>query len=145
MYGFGDAERVARGEHYTIWRAPSVLFIHVSGEIDDARSAGWQRALQAEYDRGGYPRFAAMDATGVDPSNSMQSRFRTAQWVRTSFANIEQGAVLVGVRPGPLVVVRAVLRIVGLEKIALFTDRAELQRAIDDFRAGRPLARSQTA
>jgi hypothetical protein len=137
VFGFRDEELVSRADFYRIWRGPNTVLMQVTGPIDDARSEQWQAALQGEYDRGGYPRFAAMEVSGVEPSNSMQSRFRTAQWIRGSVSRIEQGALLTGARPGVHVVSRAVLRLVGLETILLVTDAAEFQRVLDGYRAGR--------
>jgi hypothetical protein len=136
MFGFTESERVHAGEFFTIWRTPTLVFMHVTGVIDDEHSARWQGALQAEYDRAGYPRFAAMEVSSVEPTNSMQSRFRSAQWIRGTLSKIEQGAVLTGARPGPLVVSRAVLRIVGLSNILLLTEPEQLQRTLDAYRAG---------
>lgn len=137
MFGFSDAERVAVGEFWTIWRCPTTVFMCVTGFIDDERSAAWQRAMQAEYDRAGYPRFAAMEVSTVEPTNSMASRFRSAQWIRKTLEHLEHGSVLTGARPGPLVVSRAVLRIVGLSNIAVLTEPEALHRTIDAYRQGR--------
>lgn len=136
MFGYSDAERVAVGDYWIIFRCPTTVFMRVTGVIDDARSEGWQRALQAEFDRAGYPRFCAMEVSTVEPTNSMASRFRSAQWIRKTLERIEHGCVLTGARPGPLVVSRAVLRIVGLSNITVLTETEQLQHALDAYRNG---------
>jgi hypothetical protein len=133
MFGFSDAKRVAVGEFCTIWRRPTTVFMRVTGFIAE-RSAASQRAKQAEYDRAGYPRFAAMEVSAVEPTNSTSSRFRSAQWTRKT---LEHGAVSTGARPGPLVVSRAARRTVGLSNIAVLTEPEALQRTIDAHREGR--------
>ncbi len=135
MFGFNDEEIVAKGEFWTIWRCPTTVLMQVRGVTTDARTTEWQNALQREYDKR-YPRFAAMEVTTVDPQSSMSQRFHSANWIRSTFKIIEQGALLTGSRPGPLVVSRALLRLIGLDNISLYTDVEDFQRHIDLFRGG---------
>ena len=142
MFGFNNSEIRAKGDFWTIWRCPTALLMQVRGATDDARSEEWMNALQHEYDRG-YPRFAAMEITTVDPQSSMSMRFKAANWIRGSFKIIEQGALLTGARPGPLVVSRAILRLIGLDNIVLHTDEDEFARHIAAFRLGQKYAPSR--
>jgi hypothetical protein len=135
MFGFTNEEIVTRGTFWTIWRCPTTVFMQVRGYLDNARSNEWQQALQHEYDKK-YPRFAAMEVTEVDPQTTFQHRFKAAMWIRDTFKIIEQGALLTGARPGPLVVSRTLLRLIGLDNIVLHVDPADFQAHLDAFRQG---------
>ena len=135
MLGFTNDEVVASGEFWTIWRCPTTVFMQVRGFTNDARTEEWLSALQREYDKR-YPRFAAMEVSTVEPESSMAQRFKAAKQIRGWFQVIEQGALLTGARPGPLVVSRAVLRLTGMSNILLYTEVADFERHVRDFRQG---------
>lgn len=135
MFGFTNEEIVAKGEFWTLWRCPTTVFMQVRGFTNDARTAEWTDALQHEYDKK-YPRFAAMEVSTVDPESSMSMRFKVAKQIRANFQVIEQGALLTGARPGPLVVSRALLRLVGMDNIVLYTETTEFERHLRGFREG---------
>jgi len=106
----------------------------------------WRAGLLAHIERSGYPRFAALDSAASDPHNSLRSRLGTAAFARSLARRIEWGAVLTGPGPGPLVVVRTVMRVVGMPNIYLFQSPAEFGQALASCLAGRrPLKWADTA
>lgn len=141
MDGFTDADVKARTPLYTIWRQPQLMGMTVAGVVDDTTSLQWREGLAAEFARGGHPRFFAMDVSGVDPQNSMSGRFRTAAFVREHLKKLEFAALCLAGAPGPLVVVRATLRVVGMRNIMLCNERRRFNLALEMMRRGhRPTA-----
>lgn len=137
MHGFEQRLLVKRGAFWSLYRDGATTFMLVEGEIDDTRSAEWQQAAQAHFDAHGYPRFHTMDVSGVNPVNSMSGRARTASFIRRSLERLEYSVVLTTMSAGPLVVCRAILRVVGMPNIQLLSDERAFEATLRDMRAGR--------
>jgi hypothetical protein len=136
MHGFEPADVVEQSAQYTIWRQPLLAGIKVLGRVDDRLSDRWREAVLAEFDKRGWPRYFALDSSDSDPVNSIASRLRTAAFVRDGARRVQWTGVLTTAKAGPLVVVRTVLRVVGVSNVALFTAPVEFRRALDEARVG---------
>lgn len=136
MYGFSESDRVLKKPQYTIWRQPLVVAVELRGELADAMSDEWRTAVSTEFERGGYPRFYAMDARTVEPDSTMAARYRSAVFVKRSLEKLEWAVVLIsGARL--LVVVRTVLRLGGMGNCSLVESETEFNAAIDHMKNGR--------
>lgn len=136
MHGLTNSEPVARTEHARTFREGSLVLMCVGGLITDEVSAAWQAELRREVQRAP-TRFVALDTSEMEPANSMRARFRTAAFAKEMAAPLAYVAVLTGSKPGPLVVVRAVLRLAGVQNIELFADVDAFRAAVKDMAAGR--------
>lgn len=136
MYGFKDPEVIAREAGVTLWRANDTMLIQVVGQFDDAGSDLWRSLATQDFVRQQYPRFIAVDFSRSDPHNSMAARYRSAAFVRETMKRIEYGVVLSGASAGPTVVVRAVLRALGLPNLELMTSEPDFTDAIASMRRG---------
>lgn len=141
MHGFEAKDLVDTGAGFTIQRRDHLIGIDVEGVVDDAVSDAWRAALAAEMARRGHPRFLAIDFSRCDPQNSMSTRYRTAAFARENMKIIDWCVLLTGSSPGPLVVVRAVLRTLGLPNLQMTTDSKYFEKAIERMiRGQRPPA-----
>ena len=136
MDGFTDADVVTRTPRYTIWRQHHLMGMLVDGVVDDAASVAWRTALADAFATHGHPRFFAMDVSGVDPQNSMAGRFKTAGFVREHLKKLEFAVLCTAGASGPLVVVRATLRVAGMRNIMLCNDRRRFAMALEMMRRG---------
>lgn len=136
MYGFTDEHLVARAPNVEIWRAEKVILVRIHGVLDDAGSDRWRAMVTDEVAKRGTPRFIALDFSRCDPQNSMAARYRSAAFARDMMKRIEHGLVLTGGTAGPTVVVRAVLRALGLPNLDLLVDAEELAQGIAAMRRG---------
>ena len=136
MYGFGDTDVVGRALNTLIWRRDSTMLIQVIGLLDDAVSEGWRGLATADFERQGYPRFIAVDFAHSDPQNSMMTRYRSASFVRETMKRVEYAAVLSGSSAGPTVVIRAVLRTLGLPNLVMLSDADEFTQSVASMLRG---------
>jgi hypothetical protein len=136
MHGFEAKDLVDTGAGFTLQRRDHLIGIDVEGVVDDAISDAWRAALAAEIRRRGHPKFLAIDFSRCDPQNSMSARFRTAAFAREHMRTIDWAVLLTGNSPGPLVVVRAVLRTLGLPNLQMTTDAAYFRIGIDRMLRG---------
>jgi anti-anti-sigma regulatory factor len=136
MYGFSEPHITAQTNHVTLWRADNVLCVRIEGVLDDAASDRWRTMVSDSIAKQGAPRFIAVDFSQCDPQNSMAARYRSAAFARETMKRIEHGVVLTGGTAGPTVVVRAVLRAIGLPNLDLHTDARAFADAIGTMRKG---------
>ena len=136
MHRFEAQEVVATGDQFVIWRRPTLVAMQVFGAIDDARSEIWQAALANEFATRQYPRFYAMDVSKVDATLSMAGRYRTVSFVRNVLSKIEWAALLARGRPGPVPIVRALLRVISMPNITLCVSEAVFRLQVDAMLAG---------
>ena len=125
MHGFETTDVVDKSDFYTIWRQPLLAGIKVIGVVDDRQSDRWRDALLSEFGKRGWPRYFALDSSDSDPQNSIACRLRTAAFVRDGARRVQWTGVLTTAKAGPLVVVRTVLRVVGVPNVAIFTAPTE--------------------
>jgi hypothetical protein len=136
IHGFDPSQIVAASEYYTIWRAGSAVAMEVRGPVDDARSDGWRAALAHEFARAGHPRFYAMDVSACDATLSAAAAWRTIRFVSSTLRRIEAAALYSRGTDNTVLLVRAMLRAVGMPNIALCVDRAMFHGCIDRMHAG---------
>lgn len=136
MYGFDDTHVILSKKQYTLWRRPLVVGLELRGVLSDAVSDAWRADVADEFARGGYPRFYAMDARSVEPESTMAARYRTAVFVKESLQKLEWAVVHIASAKS-LVVVRTVLRVVGLGNCSLVEAESDFHAAIDEMRNGR--------
>ena len=146
MDGFEALEAVGKGDQFTIWRMPSLVAMQVVGSIDDTGSEHWQAALTREFAARGYPRFYAMDVSKVDASLSIAGRYRTVDFVRRTLHKVEWATLLARGSPGPVLVVRAMLRVVSMPNITLCVNERVFRQQVDAMRSGEvpPMARERS-
>jgi len=137
MYGLEQGDIIARGEGYTLYRRGTCMGMHAPGKITDSVSVSWKRAMGESFTRNGYPRFVWLDMKGCEPDNTMGERFRTASFIRESLRQIEWCAIHTGKTTGVVIVLRTMLRIIGLSHFVLYDDEAEWRAAVDAMKAGR--------
>ncbi len=140
MHSFLPNELCARTEFFRLWRHRQLIGLQLWGPIDDAASLAWRTAVYSECEVGGWPRFFAVDLRQVDPQNSLLGRFQTASTGKIFLSKIEWMYALTGGSPGPLVVIRTVLRVIGAHNLSLLTSEADFHRAIEAARQGQRLA-----
>ena len=136
MYGFTDEHLVARVPHVNVWRADDVIGVQAHGVLDDATSDRWRAIVDDDIARKGLPRFIVIDFSQCDPQNSMAARYRTASFAREKMKKIEHCLILTGGTAGPTVVVRAVLRALGLPNLEMTVDPAEFDVTLRAMRRG---------
>lgn len=136
MYGFAPTDAVATGNGFTIYHREHCLGMRLQGSITDAVSAGWKKAMGEHFAMHGYPRFLWIDVQGCEPDNTMGERFRTVNFARKSLAQIEWCALHTGTTAGAVVVLRTMLRMIGLGHFALYTEEERWKQAIDLMQKG---------
>ncbi len=140
MQGFTKREVVQETEAFTVWRSGTLVAVELRGLLDDAVSEGWRAGVLLAIERGGQPRFIAVDFSRSDPQNSMASRFRSMAFAREQAQRAEDVVVFTGERSGPRVVVRAVLRAMGLANVHMAASEEAYATAVERMREGkRPL------
>lgn len=134
---FLDADLVVKAPHRTMWRRGDAMQVKLDGVVTDDISLAWQVDAQKSFDAFGYPRVFGLDNSECEPDTSMQSRFRAASFCRESLRHVKAGLILTGSKPGPLVVTRTILKVIGMPNVHVYSEAHAFARAMEDALAGR--------
>jgi hypothetical protein len=138
MYGFDAGDVLTLGDEYALYRRGAWMGMRLTGMINDRVSVGWKRAMGDNFALQGHPRFLWIDIEGAEPDNSMGERFRTVAFARASMKHIEWCALHTGRSVGAVIVLRTMLRLIGMAHFALYDDRIVWRAVVEDMKAGRP-------
>lgn len=137
MHGFLSSELRREASHFRLWRHGPLLALELFGPVDDEGSERWRREVLEECERHGWPRFVAVDLRRLDPQNTMLGRFRTASTGRVFLSRVEWLYALTGASPGPLIVVRTVLRVIGATNVSFLSAEEDFRKVLAETREGR--------
>lgn len=137
MYGFEASAAVAVGEGFTLYRNGPCMGMRIPSRVTDTVSAAWKRAMSEQFQSHKHPRFLWIDLEGAEPDNTMGERFRSVSFARDALQHIEWCALHTGRSSGSIVVLRTMLRLIGLSHFALYDDAAQWRAAVDEMKQGK--------
>jgi hypothetical protein len=133
---FSDEDVFASDSFMTLWRRRDVVCVSLQGVIDDERSFEWRRALDAEYEAHGFPRFVAFEMSKMESIGSIQNRAAVASYVRDMMHKVEWAALHTRMRPTTTIVVRIVMLASSVRNVTLCTSDEQFNAQVSAMLAG---------